>query len=67
MTITHEAAKSLAWIVEFCNEHPEWFGEDTPDDGAEYEWLANARKFLTRYNGALATKEEIAAATVFAQ
>lgn len=39
---------SLGWIVEFCNEHPEWFGEGSPDDGAEYEWLHNARALIAR-------------------
>ena len=37
---------SLAWIVEFCEEHPEWFGEGNPCDGAEYEWLDSARALL---------------------
>jgi len=37
---------SLAWIVTFINEHPDWFGDGKPEDGAEFEWLANARKLL---------------------
>ena len=35
---------SLEWIVEFCNDHFEWFGMDSPDDGAEHEWLETANK-----------------------
>ena len=36
----------LAWIVTFCDEHPEWMGNESPDDGAEFEWLDEARTFL---------------------
>lgn len=37
---------SLSWIVTFCQEHTEWFGTGTPDEGAEFEWLGNANKLL---------------------
>lgn len=39
---------SLNWVVEFCNEHPEWFGEGTADNGAEFEWLDSARKLTAK-------------------
>lgn len=44
----HAAAvlASLAWIVEFCLEHPEWFGELDATGGAEHEWLENAKKLV---------------------
>lgn len=38
---------SLAWIVQFCGEHPEWFGDDGPDEGAEFEWLESARLLVS--------------------
>jgi hypothetical protein len=37
---------SLKWIVAFCNEHPDWFGEPAEHSGAENEWLFNANKLL---------------------
>jgi hypothetical protein len=43
-----KAVEALAWIVTFCSEHPEWFGEGTPDEGAEYEWLAHSRAALEK-------------------
>lgn len=45
-TREQQLQESLAWIVEFCLEHSEWFGEGTADDGAEFEWLENARKLV---------------------
>lgn len=39
---------ALAWIVTFCAEHPEWFGDGTPDEGAEFEWLDHAHRLLTK-------------------
>lgn len=42
-----ELRSLLCWIVVFCQEHPEWFGEGTPDQ-AEFEWLVNAQEFLER-------------------
>ena len=35
---------SLRWIVQFCYEHPDWFG--IGEDSAECEWLTNAGKLL---------------------
>lgn len=37
---------ALGWIVEFCDEHPEWTENELcngRDDSAEAEWLAEAR------------------------
>jgi hypothetical protein len=39
---------SLAWIVSFCEEHGEWFGDGKPDEGAEFEWLDSAQKLLEK-------------------
>lgn len=36
---------SLAWIVAFCDEHSEWFGDE---NGAEHEWRENARVLLAK-------------------
>ena len=43
-----KAVEKLQWIAEFCAEHPEWFGGDNPDDGAENEWLHNTLQFLEK-------------------
>jgi hypothetical protein len=51
-TIAHQASRifallqSLGWIVNFCSEHPEWFGQGGADEGAEHEWLFNANKLI---------------------
>lgn len=41
-----EYIEALGWIVDFCDEHPEWFGEGKPEDGAEFEWLEHARELV---------------------
>lgn len=48
--ITHEIADSLTWIVTFCQEHPEWFGKGDDTQGAEFEWLKNAKVLLRQFN-----------------
>lgn len=42
---------SLDWIVTFASEHPEWFGDGKPEEGAEFEWLASARALLAAVRG----------------
>lgn len=42
-----DAFESLSWIVEFCEEHPEWTAREFPaDGGSEGEWLAAARRIV---------------------
>ena len=49
--ITHQLADSLSWIVTFCQEHSEWFGEAGIDThGAEFEWLKNADNLIKQFN-----------------
>lgn len=48
IALAPELWDSLGWIVEFCNEHPEWFGAG--DENAENEWLDSARALLSRLN-----------------
>jgi hypothetical protein len=43
---------SLGWIVDFCDEHPEWFGATGPDDGVESEWLHAARALVSKHRAA---------------
>jgi hypothetical protein len=43
-----ELLSSLEWIVTFADEHPDWFGAE---DGAEGEWLENARAAIRAARG----------------
>lgn len=50
LPLVREAAAlqaSLAWIVTFCAEHADWFG-DASDDGAEHEWWVDACLLVAR-------------------
>lgn len=51
MAAAPDLRDSLEWIVTFCEEHSEWFGGGKPEDGAEFEWLANARATLSKAKG----------------
>lgn len=46
-----ELKESLLWIVTFCREHVEWFGDPESDQGAEFDWLDDAETLLAKLRG----------------
>jgi len=46
-----ELLAACKWIVDFCEEHDQWFFHGTegrPEDGAEFEWLATTKAAIAR-------------------